>query len=137
MKEKYLIYKLEYSKYILLFKCGNFYISLNKDAIVMNNIFNYKIKESTNFFKTGFPINSLNKVLMELENKNVNYLVINEKIINKQKYKKNNFDNYLKNYEVYLSRISNINVILKNNLNNELLDEILKKIESIVCKINC
>ena len=137
MKEKYLIYKLEYSKYILLFKGGNFYISLNKDAIVMNNIFNYKIKESTNFIKTGFPINSLNKVLIELESKNVNYLVINEKIINKQKYKKNNFDNYLKNYEVYLSRISNINVILKNNLSNKLLDETLKRIESIVCKINC
>jgi len=137
VKEKYLIYKLEYSKYILLFKGGNFYISLNKDAIVMNNIFNYKIKESTNFIKTGFPINSLNKVLIELESKNVNYLVINEKIINKQKYKKNNFDNYLKNYEVYLSRISNINVILKNNLSNKLLDETLKRIESIVCKINC
>lgn len=44
LKELYNKYKFDYKDYILLIKSGNFYICLNNDAIVMNNIFNYKIK---------------------------------------------------------------------------------------------
>lgn len=37
-------YKQEYKEYVILLKSGTFYISLNKDAYVMHNIFNYQIK---------------------------------------------------------------------------------------------
>ena len=32
----------------------------------MNNIFNFKIVNSTNFIKVGFPISSLNKIVTKL-----------------------------------------------------------------------
>lgn len=62
MKEQYLNYKKDYNDYILLIKKGNFYISLNNDAYIINKIFNYKIIESTNFIKTGFPLNNIEKI---------------------------------------------------------------------------
>ena len=76
LSEKYTKYKKTYNKYILLIKCGNFYISLNEDAIVINNIFKYKIIESTNFIKCGFPLSSLSKIekkIRKIKNKLFSY----------------------------------------------------------------
>ena len=56
MKDIYIRYKYDFSDYILLIKSGNFYICLNKDAFILSNIFNYKIIESKNFIKSGFPL---------------------------------------------------------------------------------
>ena len=136
MKEQYLNYKKDYDKYILLIKNGNFYISLNNDAYIMNKLFNYKILESTNIIKTGFPITNIDKIKNELINKEINYLIIDNNIIDKYKSKNNNYDKYLStNYKIYLNRINNINKILKDNLNKD-LNNVLFEIESILCKIN-
>ena len=123
LKDKFLTSKLEYKEYILLLKSGNFYLSLNKDAVVLSNLFNYKIKDSSNFIKTVFLISSLNKVAIELENKHVNYTIIDDSIISKQVYKDNNYSKYITDIETYISRIKNIN-------------EILDKIENVLCRIN-
>ena len=138
MKNKYEFYKLEYKNYIILFKCGNFYISLNDDANVMNNIFNHKIVDNGSFMKTGFPISSLNKIITELEDKQINYLIIDNEIIHKMKFKNNNYNNYLtcNNYNLNFNRINLINKILKNNISNSNINDILNKIERIICKIN-
>lgn len=56
-------YKYNYDNYILLIKNGNFYICLKSDAIVLNNIFNYKITETKKYIKTGFQLTSLPKVI--------------------------------------------------------------------------
>ena len=109
MKNKYEFYKLEYKNFVILFKCGNFYISINNDANVMNNIFNHKIVDNGSFMKTGFPISSLNKIITELE------------------------DN---NHSLNFNRINLINKILKNNISNSNINDILNKIERIICKIN-
>ena len=53
LKEKYTEYKKTYKKYILLIKSGNFYLALNDDAIVLSNIFKFKILESSNFINCG------------------------------------------------------------------------------------
>ena len=138
LKEKYTKYKNTYNKYILLIRCGNFYISLNEDAIVINNIFKYKIIESTNFIKCGFPLSSLSKIEKRLEELKINYLVIDNDIIEKEKYNKNNYNKYLtnNNYDILLNRINKIILILKNNLNNRNINFILDNIEDILCKIN-
>lgn len=138
MKNKYEFYKLEYKNYIILFKCGNFYISLNDDANVMNNIFNHKIVDNGSFIKTGFPISSLNKIITELEDKQINYLIIDKEIISKNKFKNNNYINYLEdnNHSLNFNRINLINKILKNNISNSNINDILNKIERIICKIN-
>lgn len=137
MKEKYINYKNMYDNYILLIKSGNFYISLEKDAIVMNNIFNYKIVESSNIIKVGFPLSSIDKVKNKLINDNVNYLIIENDIIDKHKSKNNNYSKYLSNnYQIFFNRINHINSILKENINNKKMNEILFEMENILCKID-
>lgn len=138
MKNKYDFYKLEYKNYIILFKCGNFYISINDDANIMNNILNHKIIDNGSFIKTGFPISSLNKIITELENEQINYLIIDNEIIHKMKFKNNNYNNYLtcNNYNLNFNRINLINKILKDSITNNDINNTLDKIERIVCKIN-
>lgn len=139
LKEKYNLYKNDYKEYILIIKSGNFYISINNDATIMNKIFKYKIIQTTNLIKIGFPINSLNKVLTELDNKTINYVVIDNEIIEKQKQKNNQYSKYLTSYDkyqIYISRINKINEILKDNLTNKNISQIINNIESILCKIN-
>lgn len=138
LKELYNKYKFDYKDYILLIKGGNFYICLNNDAIVMNNIFNYKIKESTNFIKVGFPINSELKVKNYLDTIKVNYVVIDKEIIDKRKFQNNKYNEYNSkyNYRAYLNRIKRINDILKSNLNNNNISSILDEIEEVLCKID-
>lgn len=138
MKNKYDFYKLEYKNYIILFKCGNFYISINDDANIMNNILNHKIIDNGSFIKTGFPVSSLNKIIIELENKQINYLIIDNEIIHKMKFKNNNYNNYLtcNNYNLNFNRINLINKILKDNITNNDINNTLDKIERIVCKIS-
>ena len=138
MKNKYDFYKLEYKNYIILFKCGNFYISINDDANIMNNILNHKIIDNGSFIKTGFPVSSLNKIIIELEKKQINYLIIDNEIIHKMKFKNNNYNNYLtcNNYNLNFNRINLINKILKDNITNNDINNTLDKIERIVCKIN-
>lgn len=138
MKNKYEFFKLEYKNYIILFKCGNFYISINDDANIMNSVFNHKIVDAGSFIKTGFPISALNKIIVELENKQINYLILDKEIINKSKFKNNNYNNYLtyNNHNLNFNRINLINKILKDNIANNNINDILNKIERIICKIN-
>lgn len=137
--EKYTTYKNTYKDYLIFIKSGNFYLALNNDAIVMNKIFNYKIKQSTNFMKVGFPLSSLNKVIQYIENKSINYVVVEDKIVQKKKYKNNNYSKYnikLDNYEILINRINKIYEVLKNNLDSANIKETINEIEDILCKIN-
>ena len=139
MKEKYEMYKRQYNNYVILFKQGNFYLSINDDALVLNNLFNYKIKVVTNYIKTGFPLKSIDKVINILENNTINFLIIDKNIIDKKKYPNNNYFNYLNkdsNYEFILSRINKIDQTLKDNLLNNNIENALNDIERIICKIN-
>lgn len=138
--EKYNTYKNTYKDYIVFIKNGNFYLVLNNDAIVMNKLTNYKIKQTTNFMKVGFPLSSLNKVIKCVESKFINYIVLDEKVVDKKKYKNNNYNKYnvkLDNYEIIINRINKIYEVLKNNLDSTNIKEILNEIEDILCKINC
>lgn len=64
---------------IYLFECGNFYIALDSDAIIMNGIFNLKLTNFSNVCdKCGFPKNSLAKYEELLKNKNIDYKVISQ-----------------------------------------------------------
>lgn len=138
LKEKYTEYKKTYKKYILLIKCRNFYLGLNDDAIVLSSIFDFRIIESRNFIKCGFPLSSINKIEKKLDELEVNYLIITNDIVTKEKYNNNNYNKYLvkNNYDILLNRINKINSILKNNLSSNNMIGALIKIEDIICKIN-
>lgn len=139
MKERYEMYKRQYNNYIILFKQGNFYYSINDDALIFNNIFNYKVNVVSDFIKVGFPLKSIDKVLPIFEENNINYIIVYKEIIEKKKYPNNNYLKYLNidsNYEFILSRINKIDKTLKDNLLNSNIESVLNDIERIICMIN-
>ena len=70
--EKYNLNKNKYPKYIILIKVGIFYETYNEDAYILNNLFNYKIKEINNNKRLGFPTNSYDKVITKLKEFQIN-----------------------------------------------------------------
>ncbi len=77
-------YHKKYPNSILLVSSGNFYNVYGKDAYILCYLFRFKCihkvyiteKEKEVYVpKTGFPKNSLDKVLLDLENKKVNYVI--------------------------------------------------------------
>ena len=136
LKDLYNKYKLIYSDYIILIKNGNFYLALNDDSIVLNNVFRFKITESKSFLKCGFPLKSIYKVLDMLDDLNINYLIVDRDIIDKKKYTINNYLKYTtKNNYILLKKIESINNILKLNIDNNNINNIINDIEGILCKI--
>lgn len=139
IQDLYINYKMKYPNYLILIKIGNFYLSLNDDAIVINDIFHYKIKKSTNFIKTGFPLISINKVCTKLTNMEINYLIVENDNIEKIDFKNNRYLKYNKkisNYNLSIHKLNYINSIINENILNDNMINILEQIESIVCKIN-
>lgn len=77
-------YHKKYPNSILLVLIGNFYHVYGKDTYLMCYIFKYKIinnlykiigNDIVNVPNTGFPCNSLDKVLLDLEDKKINYVI--------------------------------------------------------------
>ena len=76
---KYEILKSEDLECIYLFLCGNFYIALDSDAIILNELFDMKLTKFSNLCdKCGFPKNSLEKYELRFRDKNIKYKLINE-----------------------------------------------------------
>lgn len=66
--------------YLILYKSGAFYKSLGKDAYLLSSIFDYNIKFiEENIATCGFPLNSIIKVRSKLEEKNINYMLIDQR----------------------------------------------------------
>ena len=139
LKEKYEFYKRTYIKYLIIIKSGNFYICINEDALILHKLFNYKIIELNNFIKVGFPLSNIDKIVNDIELKQINYLIVDEEIIQKQKYKNNQYNKNLlayDNYQICINRINKISKILKNNIINSNIKNTLNQIEELVCKIS-
>lgn len=121
---------------VIIVKVGNFYNVFKDDAYILSYLFGYKLnKKYDNVEMTGFPKESINKVMAKLEHKKINYLVINksnnyevdEKVINDSV---NTYKQVLvkaKSYVNSKSKVEKIYKYLLNNLNNKkLIDEIEK-----------
>lgn len=90
IKDKYKELKyLNFNKVILI-KSGNFYISYDEDAIVLNHLFSYQIVNN----KMGFPLVTLPKIKEKLDELNVDYIIYNnEEEITTQTNEDNNYMN--------------------------------------------
>ncbi|MDO5556590.1 MAG: hypothetical protein Q4G09_08430 [Clostridia bacterium] len=125
---------------LALLKTGGFYRVYGRDAYILSNLFQYKVKKEGNIVTCGFPIKSVNKVIYTLENKKINYLIIdsrdNYNINEKMNFK--NLNRYIKEYEtskIYVNnqiRIEKINNYLLENVKKENIKKMLKEIESII-----
>ena len=70
---------------IVFIKSGNFVVTYGDDAIILNYLFSYQIRDG----KLGFPVNVLNRILNDLENS------MNQLLLDRIKYLINgNKDNY-------------------------------------------
>lgn len=139
LNSKYMMYKQTYKDFVILIQSGSFYVTFGDDALVLNNLFHYKIKSLGNNVKAGFPINVLNKITTLLNKCDINYIVISstDDIVDKRNEKVNKYRDYINNgYELSINRINKINEVLKNNLSKKNINEILTKIEDIICTIN-
>ena len=134
MLEKYYKYKLDYRNYIILIRCGSFYVCLGKDAFILNEILGYKLKRISNTFKVGFPTSNLNKVCETLNDLKIDYLITDKNM--KEEFKNNRYTGYNYNEELlfyrYL-RIENIIKYLYDNLTNN-IDDKLSLIENVIPK---
>ena len=79
MLDIYIRLKSDNKEFIILINNGKFYYVFNDDAYIIYYLFNYKI--NNNMVK--FPDNILNKVIKELKNKDIGYIIYNKDIIYK------------------------------------------------------
>ena len=88
-------------EYIVLVKIGNFYYCYGRDAYVIAYLLHYKINIiEKNIYACSFPIVAYKKVISTLEEKKVNYIVVDRKN-NYSVDEKNDNKNLNKYYEIY------------------------------------
>ena len=126
-------------KYIVFVKVGNFYYCYGRDSYIISYLFNYKINIlNQNIYSCSFPQNALNKVIANLEQKKINYVILdrrnNYEIIEKSDNK--NLNRYDKFYEIGKKkkvrkvRIEKIySYLIENTEDKELIERIEKVID--------
>ena len=118
-----------------MFKYGSFYISFDEDATILNSIFNYKLVKLKNNIKAGFPIKLLDDNIKVIDDKKINYLIVDNKVIvDKKGYIRNKFNNYTKSVFSIVSDNQRIENIVKRlgMIDYENKNIILDKIEDLL-----
>ena len=113
-----------FPNYVVLVKVGTFYDAYFYDAKILAYIFKYKIKFVSGVDVVGFPISSIKRVLYILEQKNINYILVDKKHNyeeeDKQDFKKKNkYDVIKKEAVLFLDnqdRIDKISTYLRENV---------------------
>ena len=114
---------------------GKFIYAYGKDAYIMSYVFDYKARLiENNIYVCGFPRNKIKNVMATLENKKINYIIldrrnsyrVDEKSDNKNL---NRYDDYLDKAIKYVKRKQKIDYIydyLINNIEKDEIDKIIK-----------
>ena len=120
-----------------MIQSGKFYRVYGKDAFIISYLFKYKIQKKEGTISSGFPSQSMGKVESRLDNKKINYMVL-ERRDNYSENEKNEFGN-LNNYsEMYekakpyaqsVQRIEKINEYFDEHVKDVNFAEILSKVE--------
>lgn len=127
-----------YKEYVVLVKIGKFYYCYGRDSYIISYLTNYKINLlEDNTYSCSFSTNAYNKVISILEDKKINYLILDRRndYEEDEKYNNKNLNNYLKYYEKAKEEISTKMRIEKiyKYLNEHLLDkETIMKVEKII-----
>lgn len=126
---------------IALVKIGEFYHVYGKDAYIVSYLFEYKLSLIENKYVTcGFPVKSLTKIEATLEQKRINYIVLdrrNNYFVDEISDHKN-LNTYEETYEkaykyiIKRNRIQKIYEYLMKNINQKETMEKIKEIEKII-----
>lgn len=132
--------KAIHPEYVALVKLGGFYRVYGKDAYIISKLFKYKLKKEDNIIECGFPLKIINKVLANLQNKKINYLILdsrdNYNINEKVDFK--NLNTYAKMYEnskIYVNNQIGIEEIcnyLSENAEKAKLKQVIEEIRSLL-----
>ena len=129
------IIKKIHVKDIAMVQVGKFIYAYGKDAYIMSYVFGYKVRLiENNIYVCGFPRNKIKNVMATLENKKINYIIldrrnsyrVDEKSDNKNL---NRYDNYLDKAIKYVKRKQKIDYIynyLITNIEKDEIDKIIK-----------
>lgn len=134
-----IIVKKIHAEDVVLVKAGTFYNVYEGDAIIIGYLLGYKIKDIDGHKTTGFPANSLNKVITKLEEQHINYIVL-DKAHNYEEesmnFKKENCYNDVyekaRKYTNINNRINQIYEYLLKNIENNEIKTKLQQMEDII-----
>lgn len=71
LRDKFYLLKKLNNNSVIILKSGSFYATFDNDATILNDIFSYQIVNG----KIGFPLASRDKVIQELQNRSINYII--------------------------------------------------------------
>ena len=129
MLETYYRYRMEYKDFLLFIKVGNFYEVFDKDSLILDKLFGYKIKRIKDSIKVGFPLNRLDYILKLIGN--INYVVIDNTLIEKKEFNNNKYKDY--NFDINSIILNSIKIDrIYEELSSRLLDN---NIENIITNI--
>ena len=128
----YNIFNDRYSEYVIMIKSGHFYEVYGDGAIILNNLFNYKIKNVSGGIRVGFPVGGFNRVTDKLSKFKINHLVLeNTKCTYRKRFDINGYNEFVYKLDID-DRINNIVkriYLIKDNPNiNNILDYIERNI---------
>ena len=137
LRDVYLTNKEKYFDYVVLIESGIFIEVFGEEASIINSLLGYKITNSSNILKCGFPKKGLDKVLLILKSRHINYIVFNKEgnVLDKKKYKDNKYMDYINNKDSLIRReirINNIYNKLRNNIDSSDIDSTLSSIKELV-----
>lgn len=130
-----------HSKDIVFVKLGKFYYCYGKDAYIISYFFEYRLNLIENtIYSCGFPSQSLNKIISKLENKKINYVIVdrrnNYEVVEKENYKNlNSYDKYYEKAKEEIGvklRIQKISSYLLENSDKDNIKGLLAELEKIL-----
>lgn len=112
-------------KDLVIVKIGSFYHAYGKDAYILSYIFGYKLKKFEGKYVTcGFPLDSISKVMAKLEEKKINYVIL-DKRNNYEEDEKSDNKNLNAYDEIYEKARRYVNLKARiDNIYEQLLEEI-------------
>lgn len=129
-----------HTKDMVMVKIGKFYHCYGKDAVIMMYLFGYKLQQKDQIFFSGFPSQVLNKVKATLENKKINYLILdrrnNYEVDETQSFRNlNNYEEIYEKAKKYKTEKTHIEAIYKTlieKIGKEGNIENIKEIEKVL-----
>lgn len=133
--------KKVHPEYVMMYKVGNFVQAFGKDAYVISYVFGYALRATKDNIQTcGFPKNAIPKVMSKLEQKKINFIIVD----NRNNYEvdeendNKNLNTYSENFlkaQKYIKvekRLEKIEEMLLKDVEKEGIMEKIRKIEEIV-----
>ena len=131
-----------HAKDIVLIRIGKFFYTYGKDAYILSYLFQYKLMniEGESIYSCAFPAQSFSKVIAHIENKKINYIVVDKRnnYDIEEKSDNKNLNTYEEQFEKakkYVNlkiRIENISYYLLKHIYDEKTTQKISKMEEII-----